>query len=130
MIELDLVEEFHERSGNPHPPRPGPLSARARLLRARLLVGETAELVDALHAEDLVAAADAICDLLYVTLGTALALGLGPILPRLFQEVHRSNMTKAFEQNPADADGSRVLVKGEGYEPPRLQEILDRWLKK
>lgn len=130
--ELKMVEEFHRRSGNPIAEEPFllKLTARGRLLRARLVAGEAAELIDALHAEDLALEADALCDLLYVTLGTALALGLAPILPELFREVHRSNLTKDFKSNPADEGGSRVLVKGPGYEPPRLAELLAAWREK
>jgi NTP pyrophosphatase (non-canonical NTP hydrolase) len=62
------------------------------LLRARLVVGETAEFVEALAAGDLVETADAIADLVYVTVGAALAFGID--LPAAFDEVHRSNMAK------------------------------------
>jgi predicted HAD superfamily Cof-like phosphohydrolase len=62
------------------------------LLRARLVVGETAEFVEALAAGDLVETADAIADLVYVTVGAAIAFGID--LPAVFDEVHRSNMAK------------------------------------
>ncbi|MFF2376570.1 MazG nucleotide pyrophosphohydrolase domain-containing protein [Streptomyces xiamenensis] len=68
------------------------------------------------------AVAKELADVLYVTYGTADALGID--LPAVFTEVHRSNMSKL------DADG-RVLrradgkvLKGPGYQPPVLEGLV------
>ncbi len=61
--------------------------------RALMAVEELAEWIEAHVAGDIVEAADALGDRLYVLLGDAVAAGLP--LERVFDEVHRSNLTKA-----------------------------------
>ena len=63
---------------------------------------------------------DGIGDLLYVTLGTAVACGID--IEPFFEEVHRSNMSK-FIDGHRRADGK--WVKGPSYSPANLEPILD-----
>lgn len=93
------------------------ISQDLRALRAHLVAEETAELLDALGRKSRVDALDALCDLLYVTFGCALAFGL-PI-EEGFAEVHRSNMTKMLSDQ-------RCRDKGDEYEPPRLEAICEQ----
>ena len=62
------------------------------LSRAAMAVEELGEWIFAHADTDLVAAADSLADRFYVLLGDAVATGLP--LGRLFEAVHRSNMTK------------------------------------
>jgi hypothetical protein len=92
-----------------------------RALRAALVMSEcVAELFAALAAYDDVETLDAVCDGLYVLLGTgvqfAMPVGEG------FAEVHRSNMTKR-PVVPGAPDGSRVSDKGPAYTPPDLLRV-------
>jgi predicted HAD superfamily Cof-like phosphohydrolase len=80
------------------------------------MVEELAELVTAMHEENVIEIADALADLLYVVIGTGLAYGL-PIA-EVFNEVHRSNMSK----NRLNQHGKGG--KGNGFSPPNLEEIL------
>ena len=61
---------------------------------------------------------DALCDILYVTVGAGISMGitLGPY----FQEVHRSNMAKLGGKKD---EGGKTL-KPEGWTPPDLLSIL------
>lgn len=61
-------------------------------LRMRLIEEEFNELQKAFINKDLVEIADALADLQYVLLGTAISAGIN--LDPVFQEVHRSNMSK------------------------------------
>jgi predicted HAD superfamily Cof-like phosphohydrolase len=61
-------------------------------LRVSLIMEEALEFNDAVENEDFVEAVDAICDLLYVTYGAAIAMGIN--IDPFFEEVHRSNMSK------------------------------------
>lgn len=71
---------------------------------------------------DVVAAADTLGDLEYVVNG--MALGMGVDLPAVVREIHRSNMTKLGpDGKPIYREDGKIL-KGEGYEPPRLKELL------
>ena len=76
------------------------------------------------RAGDLVEIADALSDLLYLVMGTYLSHGLQEIAAQLFDEVHRSNMTKL------DADGRPVyrtdgkVLKSPLFSPPDLGLII------
>jgi predicted HAD superfamily Cof-like phosphohydrolase len=138
---LDQVREFHGRIGAQIADRPGLLAcdkqqaeliaaALRRVLeqchaatpppdslasRLALAVEELAEWVEAHAAGDLTAAADAWGDRLYVLLGDAIATGLPG--PAIFEEVHRSNMTKAERKS----DGFGKALKGQSYVSPTLR---------
>ncbi len=95
--------------------------ADSRLLRAELILEEAAEVCQALSQQDEVKLLDGLADLLYVTLGTAVAYDLP--LAAAFAEVHRSNMTKG--QAAAAHSGDRG--KGEGFSPADLLTVLKVW---
>lgn len=111
------VRQFHEAFGCTHNKDVTELNAATRLLRARLITEEAAEFVAAVAKNDTVQIADAIADLLYVTYGAAVSFGMDA--QKLFEEVHRSNMTKT-----ATRDGSGKVLKGPNYQPPNLGKIL------
>jgi predicted HAD superfamily Cof-like phosphohydrolase len=92
-----------------------------KLLRIRLHEEEMTELTIALHEHDRIGTLDAICDTLYVVLGTAVACGFGPVLDKAFREVHRSNMTKDFLPVGSEQKSGK---KGDRYEAPNLQQFL------
>jgi len=93
--------------------------SRPTSLRAHLVVEEVAELLAALAAGDEVGTLDALADLIYVTVGTAVTFGLP--LAEAVEEVHRSNMTKTLVRDRPGHPG-----KGDGYSPPQLAELLRR----
>jgi predicted HAD superfamily Cof-like phosphohydrolase len=88
------VAEFHKVSGNSILPKPEIPKAERLKLRVILIQEELDELKEAIEQNDFVEMADALTDILYVTIGSFLELGLGKITHKLFKEVHRSNMTK------------------------------------
>lgn len=88
------VKEFHDLFGVPVLDKPQ-LPVQERLhLRAKLIDEEAEETINALINNDIIEAADGMADLCYVVFGTALELGID--LQKVFDEVHRSNMTKAW----------------------------------
>lgn len=94
---LNIVAEFHKTFKSPVLDTPQiPHSDRANL-RYNLLEEELLELKAAIDAGDLVAVADAFADLQYVLSGAILEFGMGDKFDALFNEVHRSNMSKACE---------------------------------
>lgn len=123
--QINQVKEFHETFGVPVEQVPH-IPHRARwALRYHLLREEVDELLDGCEDMDTVAVADAITDILYVTFGAALEFGLGDKLETLFDEVHRSNMSKAdADGNPIYNDEGKVL-KGPNYSPPDIGKILN-----
>ncbi len=88
------------------------------LARLCLALEELAEWVEAHAAGDLVAAADAWGDRLYVLLGDAVAAGL-PAAP-IFEEVHGSNMTKIAAKAGSLGKGTKAAA----FRRPRLREVL------
>jgi predicted HAD superfamily Cof-like phosphohydrolase len=92
---LNQVAEFHRTFKHPIQEKPI-IPARERAnLRVSLLAEELKELQQAIEDNDLVEVADALCDLQYVLAGAILEFGLADRFKSLFDEVHRSNMSKA-----------------------------------
>lgn len=92
---LSKVAEFHKTFKHPIKETPGiPTRERANL-RVSLLAEELHELKQAIEANDFIEVADALCDLQYVLSGAILEFGLADKFKDLFNEVHRSNMSKA-----------------------------------
>lgn len=92
---LNQVAQFHRTFKHPILDAPAlPAPERCRL-RVELLSEELKELQQAIDDNDLVEVADALCDLQYVLSGAILEFGLGEKFKTLFDEVQRSNMSKA-----------------------------------
>lgn len=111
------VLEFHRKHQLPEADAPTVIDKEIAQHRLGLITEELREFVEAANADNLVGIADALADLLYVVLGTAVAYGID-IAP-VFDEVHRSNMTKT-PLDPATKKGG----KGAGYQPPRIADLL------
>ncbi|MCX8492398.1 MAG: nucleoside triphosphate pyrophosphohydrolase family protein [Cyclobacteriaceae bacterium] len=92
---LNLVADFHRTFKHPILPVPTiPDETRCKL-RVALLTEELKELEVAILNKDIVEVADAFCDLQYVLSGAILEFGLAEKFKALFEEVQRSNMSKA-----------------------------------
>ena len=85
--------------------------------RHDFIAEENNEYIRACLEEDLVEIADAIGDLLYVVLGAAVQHGID--IQPIFDEIHRSNMTKT-PLDPVTGKGG----KGPSFEQPRIAELL------
>lgn len=92
---LNQVAEFHTTFKHPILDTPIIPSRQRANLRISLLAEELKELQEAVENDDLVEVADALCDLQYVLAGAIHEFGLGGKFKTLFDEVHRSNMSKA-----------------------------------
>ena len=92
---LNQVAEFHKTFKHPVVASPAIPSKERCALRVSLLAEEVKELQEAIADNNLVEIADALCDIQYVLAGAILEFGLGEKFKTLFDEVHRSNMSKA-----------------------------------
>lgn len=120
--EQQQVKEFMTAAGQRCPEKPIlDLGNELRNLRMDLINEEFDEYDDACTLEQ---AADAIGDMLYVLFGLAVCHGLD--MEPIFQEIHRSNMTK-FIDGHKRADGK--WIKGPSYSPANLKPILDEQSK-
>lgn len=92
---LSSVAEFHKTFQHPILDSPQiPSEARCNL-RVSLLAEELKELEEGIKNKDIVEIADALCDIQYVLSGAILEFGLKDKFADLFDEVQRSNMSKA-----------------------------------
>jgi len=92
---LTSVAEFHKTFQHPVLDSPQiPPEARCKL-RVLLIAEELKELEEAIADKNLVEVADALCDIQYVLSGAILEFGLKDKFAELFDEVQRSNMSKA-----------------------------------
>lgn len=92
---LNQVAEFHRTFKHPILNEPTIPSKERCRLRVSLLAEELKELEEAIEDKNIVEVADALCDLQYVLSGAILEFGLGEKFRALFDEVQRSNMSKA-----------------------------------
>jgi len=117
---LTSVAKFHETFKHPVLPEPTIPEKTRCDLRVSLLAEELKELEEAIKDNDLVEIADALCDLQYVLSGAILEFGLGEKFKVLFDEVQRSNMSKACRtEDEAKATVAHYQAKGTEcfYEP-------------
>lgn len=90
-------------------------------LRYKLIREELTEFVDACNAKDIVEVADALGDMLYVVYGAALAFGID--MQPVFDEIHRSNMTKVGGHKGPDGKWIKPLT----YSPAQIAKVLRAW---
>jgi predicted HAD superfamily Cof-like phosphohydrolase len=95
MNYLEKVSEFHKTFNAPILDTPQIPSKERYELRISLLQEELNELKEAIENNDLVEVADAFADLQYVLSGAILEFGLSDKFDKLFEEVQRSNLSKA-----------------------------------
>lgn len=94
---LNQVAQFHKTFEAPILDSPQIPDEKRCELRVSLLQEELNELSEAIKNNDIIEIADALCDLQYVLSGAVLEFGLGEKFVQLFNEVQRSNMSKACE---------------------------------
>ena len=133
MTEMSKVYEFHQAFDLPVGVdnilfEEGAITD-AYMFRLRFLNEELQEFSVAVSSCDRVAALDALIDLVYVAMGTALFMGVSPSQwTESFEAVHRANMTKMRVARPADSKrGSGFdVVKPPGFIPPehKIRQIL------
>lgn len=149
---LTSVAQFHQAFKHPILQEPTIPSDTRCNLRVSLLTEELKELEEAIDNKDLVEIADALCDLQYVLSGAILEFGLGEKFKALFDEVQRSNMSKAcaseeeakatvahyeakgtpcFYEKEGELylvfrEGDHKTLKSVGYSPADLKGILEK----
>ena len=117
---LNAVAEFHHTFRLPVCERPGIPAPDRCTLRLNLLQEELDELREAISDGDLIEVADALADLQYVLSGAVHEFGLGARFAQLFDEVHRSNMSKTCAtetEAQATLDHYRTLGQEGRVEP-------------
>ena len=124
---LDLVAEFHRTFKHPILQQPTIPEERRSKLRVDLISEELKEFEVAIRENDIVGVADALCDIQYVLSGAILEFGLGEKFKELFEEVQRSNMSKACESEAEAKSTLEYYHQKDGTECYYLREG-DKWL--
>lgn len=123
----DKVREFMLNAGQDCPHWPFEPDTYTKELRCNLIKEELEELWMASFPggrPDIPKVADAIGDLLYVALGTAVSWGIN--IEPVFDEIHRSNMTKFIDGHKSHTG---KWIKGLSYTPPNLDEIIAKQME-
>lgn len=148
---LNDVAKFHRLFNMPIETIPIIPSESRCELRVSLIAEELEELKDAIEERNIVEIADALADLQYVLSGAILEFGLADQFKSIFDEVQRSNMSKAcltIEEAKATQDfylkhknttstieekegeflvfrvGDRKVLKSINYSPANIQKHL------
>lgn len=124
---LEMVSDFHKTFKAPVLDEPQIPSKDRCELRVNLLQEELDELKQAIEDNDLTEVLDAFCDISYILNGSILEFGLQNIFDEAFDEVQRSNMSKAcYTMQDAIATLSHYKKKDgtEGY----YKEVNGKWI--
>ena len=117
--EQAMVEAFHTKFEIVTQTTPMDVSEETKHLRVQLIQEEFDELKEAMASGNLAAVAKEMADLLYVTYGTAVSYGID--MEPIFQEVHRSNLSKIGGYKRADGK----WVKPPTYSPANIEPIVE-----
>lgn len=118
---VERLKDFHRTFGVLISKKPGLISDKDFIRRLSLITSEDGELGDAVRRKNLVEIADALGDLLYVTFGMAVEMGLD--IDRIFTEIHLSNISKAEEDGSVTKDEGGKVLKSKKYKPVDLSWI-------
>jgi predicted HAD superfamily Cof-like phosphohydrolase len=110
---LNQVAQFHSTFKHPILPTPQIPSDDRCKLRVSLIAEELKELEEGIANRDIIEIADALADIQYVLAGAILEFGLGDKFRALFDEVQRSNMSKACN-TIAEAEATIEHYKAKG----------------
>ena len=124
---IECVEKFHRiyKLGNSEKPI-GKLKDGLEKLRFDLMAEENGEYLEAAKKVDVTEVADALGDMLYILCGTIIEHGMQNVIDDVFEEIHRSNLSKLDENgNPIYREDGKV-VKGPNYFPPNLKKFFEK----
>jgi predicted HAD superfamily Cof-like phosphohydrolase len=121
---LEKLKEFNRSFEISYLDAPFNLNNQQVELRYNLMKEELDEYKDAALKGDIVEVADALGDKLYILLGTILAHGMQDIILDVFNEIHRSNMTKLTEDGKVLRREDGKIIKSDRYQSPNLAPIV------
>ena len=124
---IDMVQEFHKTFnigiGDNFKDK---LAESTVKLRHKLMEEENNEYLEAALKGDYIEVADALGDKLYVLLGTIIEHGMQDVIQNVFEEIHKSNMSKLGDNGKPIYREDGKALKGSNYNPPNLENILTK----
>lgn len=122
---MNAVKEFHQTFGLDYQESPKTdIGDRTIELRHRLMAEENDEYLEAAKNNDLVQVADALGDKLYILCGTIIAHGMQHKIVEVFEEIHRSNMSKLDESGKPIYREDGKIMKSNRYFVPDIESVL------
>lgn len=122
-IKLEMVREFNKTYDIIIGKKPNVLSVEESELKYKLMLEELEEYAAACKEENLVEISDAVVDMMYILYGIILSHGLSDVFFDMFDEVHKSNMSK-LENGKVLRRSDGKIMKGTEYFKPNLKQFL------
>lgn len=131
-----MVKEFQDKFEEPKTPTSRAEWANLITHRTNLVHEEIGEYYNAMYgvlagmkeeddgkvAESKTEMLDAICDIMYILIGTANLMGFN--LPEAFKRVHESNMAKVWSDGLPHRNAAGKVMKPLGWKPPVLGDLV------
>lgn len=121
---IKSVEEFHEVFKIGNASEITLVNERDYTLRYNLIKEENEEYLDACKKGDIIEVADALGDQLYILFGTILKHGLQHKIEEVYDEIHRSNMSKLDEVGQPIYREDGKILKSNLYFRPNIKSVL------
>ncbi len=123
---IKSVEEFHEVFKIGNASQITLVEERDYTLRYNLIKEENEEYLEACKNSDIIEIADALGDQLYILFGTILKHGLQHKIEEVYDEIHRSNMSKLDEKGMPIYREDGKIMKSNLYFKPNIKSVLDQ----
>lgn len=121
---IKSVEEFHDIFKIGNASEMNLISEKDYTLRYNLIKEENEEYLEACKNGDMIEIADALGDQLYILFGTILKHGLQHKIEEVYDEIHRSNMSKLDENGQPIFREDGKILKSTLYFKPEIKRIL------
>ncbi len=122
---IKSVEEFHNVFKIGNASKITLIDERDYTLRYNLIKEENDEYLEACKNGDITEIADALGDQLYILFGTILKHGLQHKIEEVYDEIHRSNMSKLDEDGQPIYREDGKILKSNLYFRPNIKSVLD-----
>lgn len=127
LEKINKVKEFHRVFKMEYHENPVvEVDERIIELRHRLMQEENDEYLEACKQKDLTLIADALGDKMYILFGTIIAHGLQHKIEEVFDEIHRSNMSKLDDNGEPIYREDGKIMKSRNYFLPDIKGVLER----
>ena len=114
--QLNLVKEFHTKFKALISNKPSLIPKDRSDLRFNLMKEEVKEYKKEVENNNIEEISKELADILYAVYGTILEHGLQDKIEEIFEEVHRSNMSKDYNQYK--------MIKGQNFFKANIKKIL------
>jgi predicted HAD superfamily Cof-like phosphohydrolase len=123
---INKVKEFHKVFGLDFHEQPNAAIEKKIIeLRHRPMQEENDEYLEAAMENNLPLIADALGDKLYILCGTIIAHGLQDKIAEVFNEIHRSNMSKLDNNGKPIYREDGKIMKSSNYFLPDIKSVLE-----